>query len=421
MSRKFFIRSVSDVLMSRAKNSKCILVTGPRQVGKSTILKYLYPNVKYITFDNPLDKNLAEREPGLFILNNKPPVILDEVQSVPSIFTYLKMECDKTDSYGNFYLTGSQALELMKNISESLAGRISILELAGLSLREIFGIKYNKPFIPTEEYILSREECLKKYDDIWKIIHKGSYPELYSTERDWEDFYSSYVKTYIERDINQMINIRDESTFMKFLISVAARTGQILNYSDISKDVGISQVTIKEWISVLERSGIIFLLQPYYSNNLKRAIKTPKVYFRDTGLVCFLTRWINVETLKNSSVAGNIFETFVVTEIIKSYTNFGRDYRFNVFYYRGKDKIKTTKNGQDYYSESEIDLILEENGILYPIEIKMTANPTVDMANSFDVLDKDIEKKRGKGTLICLYEKKIYLKEDLLVLPIDYL
>lgn len=421
MAKNYLYRLISETLKNRASNSKCILVTGPRQVGKSTILKHLYPDVKYVTFDNLLDKTQAENEPGLFLLNNPCPVILDEVQAVPSLFPYIKMECDKTDSYENFYLTGSQALELMKNVSESLAGRISILELAGLSLREIFNVNFNLPFVPSLEYFNLRERHLKPYTDIWKIIHRGSYPELYSTERDWEDFYSSYVKTYIERDVNLMIKIKDESAFMRFLVAVAARTGQILNYADVSSDVGVSQVTIKEWISALERSGIIFLLQPYYSNNLNRAIKTPKLYFRDTGLVCFLTKWINAETLKNSFVAGNIFETFIVSEIIKSYTNAGRDYRFNVFYYRGKDKKKRTKNGEIFYSESEIDLIIEENGTLYPIEIKMTANPKAEMADAFDVLDKISEKKRGMGAIICQYEKKMFLKENLIVLPLNYL
>lgn len=421
MAKNYLYRLISETLKNRASNSKCILVTGPRQVGKSTILKHLYPDVKYVTFDNLLDKTQAENEPGLFLLNNPCPVILDEVQAVPSLFPYIKMECDKTDSYENFYLTGSQALELMKNVSESLAGRVSILELAGFSLREIFNVNFNLPFVPSLEYFNLRERHLKPYTDIWKIIHRGSYPELYSTERDWEDFYSSYVKTYIERDVNLMIKIKDESAFMRFLVAVAARTGQILNYADVSSDVGVSQVTIKEWISALERSGIIFLLQPYYSNNLNRAIKTPKLYFRDTGLVCFLTKWINAETLKNSFVAGNIFETFIVSEIIKSYTNAGRDYRFNVFYYRGKDKKKRTKNGEIFYSESEIDLIIEENGTLYPIEIKMTANPKAEMADAFDVLDKISEKKRGMGAIICQYEKKMFLKENLIVLPLNYL
>lgn len=418
---KFYNRLISDVLENRAKNSKCLLLTGARQVGKSTLLKKIFSELNYVTFDDPLVRNQAEEEPGLFFLNNPSPVILDEVQKVPSIFPYIKINCDKTENYGNFYLTGSQSLELMKNVSESLAGRISVLELSGFSLREIFELKFNKPFIPNHEYILEREKELKNYDSIWEIIHKGSFPELYVSDRNWQDFYSSYTKTYLERDVNEMIHIKDEVAFMKFLVAAAARSGQILNYANLADDVGVSQVTIKEWISVLERSGIIFLLQPYYSNNLNRAIKSPKIYFRDTGLVCYLTKWLTADALKNSAVAGNIFETFVVSEIIKSFSNAGIDYRFCVFYYRGKDKKKIKQNGQEIQVESEIDLIVEENGILYPIEIKMSANPTKEMASAFDVLDKEVSKKRGLGTILCLYERKMFLKEDLVVLPLSYL
>ena len=419
MNSSFFQRAISEVLKERAKNAKCILVTGARQVGKSTLLKKLYPNVKYITFDDLLEKAQAEEDPNLFFMNNSSPVIIDEVQKVPGLFPYLKIQCDKTDSYENFYLTGSQSLELMKNVSESLAGRISILELSGFSLREIHKVDFNEPFIPDMGYISRREKKMCQYNDIWQKIHRGSYPELYATERNWFDFYSSYVKTYLERDIYQMIHIKDEIAFMRFMVAAAARSGQILNYANLAEDAGVSQVTVKEWISVLERSGIVFLLQPYYSNNLKRAIKSPKIYFRDTGLVCYLTKWSSPETLKNSAVAGNIFETFVVSEIIKSFANAGMDYRFNVFYYRGKDKNRIKENGETIFVESEIDLIIENNGTLYPIEIKKSANPSKEMAAAFDVLDKEVEKKRGLGVILCLYDKKMYLGENLVVLPLE--
>ncbi len=418
MSANYFDRAISDILKRQAANAKCLLVTGPRQVGKSTLLKKTYPNVRYITFDDLIAKNQAATEPGLFFLNNPPPVIIDEVQTVPEIFPYIKMRCDNSEMNGNFYLTGSQSMQLMKNVSESLAGRISILELAGLSLREIFAVDFNEPFIPTAAYIARREKSLVHYADIWEKIHLGSYPELHATSREWLDFYSSYVKTYIERDINQMIHIKDELAFMRFLVAVAARSGQVLNYSNIAADAGVSQVTVKEWVSALERSGIVFLLQPYYSSFLNRAIKSPKLYFRDTGLLCYLTKWLTADTLKNSAVAGNVFETFVVSEILKSFSNAGRDYRFNVFYYRGKDKVKTQRGSVSV--ESEIDVVIEEDGILYPVEIKMSANPTKEMAQAFSVLDKESGKKRAQGTILCLYDKKAYLKEDLVALPVDF-
>ena len=300
----------------------------------------------------------------------------------------------------------------MKGMSESLAGRMSIVELTGLSLREIKGVPFNRHFVPTEEYLQDREKDFIRYSDIWEIIHKGSYPELYDIDRDWQDFYSSYVATYLERDINELISA-DSLTFTKFMISVAARTGEMLNYANIASEVGVSEPTIKSWISVLERTGIVYILQPYSASVLKRAIKTPKLYFRDTGLACYLTRWLTAEALKNSAVAGNMFETFVVSEILKTYSNEGKDYRFSIFYYRGKDKKAS--------GENEIDLIIQENGVLYPVEIKMTGNPKANMASTNEVLDKIPDKKRGMGVILCMIEKKTYLRENLVALPIEYL
>jgi len=321
------------------------------------------------------------------------------------------LRIDESEEMGLFILSGSQKLELMKGISDSLAGRVAITELTGLSLREIFNINFNKHFVPTEEYLKSRESEIKKYSDLWKIIHRGSYPELYNSQREWQEYYSSYVATYLERDINELI-ATDSITFTKFLTSIAARSGEILNYANIASEVGVSEPTIKNWISILERTGIVFLLQPYSASVLTRAIKSPKIYFRDTGLACYLTRWLTSDALSNSAVAGNMFETFVVSEILKSYINEGRDYKFNIFYYRGKDKTAT--------SENEIDLIIEENGILYPIEIKMTGNPKSSMGATNQILDKIPEKKRGLGVILCLVDKKVYLRENLVALPIEY-
>ena len=391
-------RSITEILKKRAKNSRCLLLTGPRQVGKSTLLKEIYSDVKYYTFDDKVLLTSALDDPKLFLKNAAKPSIFDEVQYAKELFPYIKIECDKENRYENYYLTGSQQMKLMDKAKESLAGRVSILELQGLSMREINDISFNKHFVPTEEYIAAREKEVKPYDNIWQNIHRGAYPELYVTEREWVDFYSSYVRTYLERDIKDEIEIKDEIAFTRFLTSVAARTGQILNYASISEEVGVTQATIKNWISVLEKTGIVFILQPYYSSHLTRAIKTPKIYFRDTGLACYLTRWNNYEALENSAVAGNMFETFVINEIIKSFINEGLEYNFSVFYYRGKDKKRIKQNGETVETENEIDFIIEENGVLYPIEIKKSAKPMKSMADAFDVLDKDIDKKRGMMT-----------------------
>ena len=405
-------RAISDILKSRVKNSKCTLIVGARQVGKSTLVKREFPEFNRSNFDDRLTRVQAKEEPKLFFLNNPCPLFIDEVQKESSILEEIKLKVDDSDERGQFILSGSQKLELMKGVSESLAGRVSVYELSGLSLRELHQIRFNSPFVPKEEYIKEREQELKDYDNIWEIIHRGSYPELYDIERDWQEFYSSYVATYLERDIHELI-AADSITFTKFLTAVAARTGEMLNYKNIAGDVGVSEPTIKNWISILERTGIVFLLQAYSAGALNRAIKTPKLYFRDTGLACYLTRWLTADALKNSAVAGNIFETFVVSEILKSYSNAGKDYRFNIFYYRGKDKNASGKN--------EIDLIIEEDGILYPVEIKMSGNPKASMGATNQVLDKIPDKKRGMGIILCLIDKKTYLRENLLALPIQYI
>ena len=405
-------RAISDILKSRVKSSKCTLIVGARQVGKSTLVKREFPEFNRSNFDDRLTRVQAKEEPKLFFLNNPCPLFIDEVQKESSILEEIKLKVDDSDERGQFILSGSQKLELMKGVSESLAGRVSVYELSGLSLRELHQIRFNSPFVPKEEYIKEREKELKDYDNIWEIIHRGSYPELYDIERDWQEFYSSYVATYLERDIHELI-AADSITFTKFLTAVAARTGEMLNYKNIAGDVGVSEPTIKNWISILERTGIVFLLQAYSAGALNRAIKTPKLYFRDTGLACYLTRWLTADALKNSAVAGNIFETFVVSEILKSYSNAGKDYRFNIFYYRGKDK--------NTFGENEIDLIIEEDGILYPVEIKMSGNPKASMGATNQVLDKIPDKKRGMGIILCLIDKKTYLRENLLALPLEYI
>ena len=372
-------RAITSVLKRRVTSSKCLLLTGARQVGKSTLIKHVFPDYHRANFDDRLTRLQAKEEPKLFFLNNPRPLFIDEVQKESSILEELKLIVDNSDDRGDFILSGSQKLELMKGMSESLAGRVSILELSGLSLREIFGVAFNRHFVPTEEYLQDREKDLKTYSDIWKIIHKGSYPDLYDTERDWQDYYSSYVATYLERDINELITA-DSLIFTKFMTAVAARTGEMLNYANIASETGVSEPTVKSWISVLERTGIVYILQPYSASALNRAIKTPKIYFRDTGLACYLTRWLISDALKNSAVAGNMFETFVISEILKSYSNAGENYKFSVFYYRGKDRKAS--------GENEIDLVINENGILYPVEIKMTGNPKAAMASANEVLDK---------------------------------
>ena len=416
-------RHIEPIVARRAKNSKAILLTGPRQVGKSTLFKHLFSSANCVTFDDDLLLAQAAEDAGLFLFNNPCPLMIDEVQKCPSIFNKLKIVLDNTEKHENFFLTGSQKLQLMENVSDSLAGRVSIAELDGLSLREIYEVEFNQHFVPSQEYIESREKHVKPYtENIWQTIHRGSYPELYANpSREWIDYYQSYVKTYLERDVNRLVKTSNHLTFVRFMTSVAARTGQIVNYANIASEIGVSEVTIKEWISILERSGLIYILKPYTPSALNRAIRTPKLYFRDTGLCSYLTRWLTPETLKNGAMAGAMFETFVINEIFKSYANEGLDYDFDVFYYNGKDKKKKNKDGVSIESDGEIDLIIQENGLLYPLEIKMSTMPKAAMAAEFDVLDGVPDRKRGMGAILCLIDRKLYLRENLVALPLTYL
>lgn len=420
-------RAIEPLFIKKYNSYKSVAVTGARQVGKTTMTKEIFPNIKRINLKNPNLLKAASEDPQGFIESFDRPLFIDEVQECPKLLGTVKDVLDDIDNYGNYVFSGSQKWSLMEGLSDSLSGMVGIIELAGLSMREINGISFSEKFIPTDSYIKNREKELKKYPDIWEIIHRGSYPELYEhKEKDWEDFYQDYVQTYIERDVYRITKVRDYPTFYKFLVAVAARTGQILDYTNIANDVGISSDTIKLWIGILEKTDIVYLLEPYYNLHLNRAIKSPKIFFRDTGLASFLTSWLTPDTLKNGAIAGNMFETFVINEIIKSFINVGKDYSKYIYYYKGKDKVKKktiNENGGEVveYKEVEIDLIIEENGTLYPIEIKKSTNPTAIDASAFLALDKDIDKKRGPGAIICLGKYKLKLRDNLYLLPIEYI
>lgn len=414
-------RAMEHVIRDAEKGFKAVLVTGPRQVGKSTILQHIHPERKYISFDDPVLLSETRKEPGLFFRNNKPPVVLDEIQYISQLFSYIKIECDNSEQNGRINLTGSQQYHLMKGVSESLAGRVAILELSGLSLREQIGCEFNQPFIPTQAYIEEREKSFRCQDDLWERIHRGSYPALMKEEVDWQMFFGSYIQTYLSRDVNELGNVKDKQAFTVFMTALAARTGQMLNYTALAEQVGISVATVREWVSLLEASGIIYIMQPYSNSALTRAVKTPKVYFRDTGLVSYLCRYQTAETARNGALAGALFETYVVSEVLKSFSNAGKDYRLYVSYYRGKDKIRKQKNGQKTVKEAEIDLLIEDGDTIYPVEIKMSANPKLDMANAFDVIDRIAGKKRGTGVILCMYGQKLWLSDQVVALPVEFI
>lgn len=414
-------RAVESYINHSAKTFKCVLLTGARQTGKSTMLKRLFPSYKYVPLDDPFIENQAKENPDMFLMLNPSPIFLDEVRRAPSLFRYLKMKCDEREDRGQFLLSGSQPLELMENASESLSGRTAIVELSGLSLREISKDPFNEPFVPTMDYIVQRSQTAKAPQNIWEIIHRGGYPELQNQDVEWSAFFSSYVKTYLERDVRKLSAVQDLDDFRRFMVAVAARTGQMLNYSNIADEISKDANTVKRWLSLLEATGIVYLLEPYTPSVLKRAIKTPKVYFRDTGLASYLTRWLTPETLANGAMSGAMFETFVISEILKSYSNRGIDYRYCVSYYRGKDKKKSRIDGVEVNTESEVDLIIEENGILHPIEIKKSAKVTADQTAAFTVLDQVPDKKRGDGALICLCPQPGKLRDNVFQIPVWYI
>ena len=411
---EYIKRQIEEDLIKSFNNYKVVLITGARQVGKTRLIKELFSNVKYINFDNIFYENEARNDGLLFLNNNGIPLIIDEVQRAPEIFRFIKLKCDENDKYSQYILSGSQLFKLMSEASDSLSGRVHIIELPTLSLRELKKEIFNKHFVPNEEYFISRNKFLTdtKYD-LWDIIQKGCYPEMQNNEKLFLEFYSDYVKTYIERDVRELVEVKNLSDFQNFLIALASRTGEILNVSNIASEIRKDEKTIRNWISILETSGIIYLLKPYLNNELKRITKKPKIYFRDTGLASYLTRWNTKETLMNGAMNGHMFETFVVSEILKSYANEGLSYSNYLYYYNGRDN----KKGE----QEEIDLIIEENGMLYPIEIKMTTNPNSNMTNAFDVLKKISNKKISSGAIICNVQSLEKIRNNLYAVPIDLL
>jgi predicted AAA+ superfamily ATPase len=399
-------RHIEQAVLNRAKMKGAVVVTGARQVGKTTLIETLKPDIPKITFDDLPTRRQAIDEPSVFFDFYPPPIFIDEVQYAPVIFHYIKILLDKSRNKGDFFLTGSQSFELMENVTESLAGRAGILELHGLSLREINGEDWKKPFLPTMEYLKERMlgKTLMTAPKSWETIHRGCLPELVANpDFNWQVFYADYIKTYIERDVRKLTQVADEDSFYKFMTVCAAMTGQMLNLSSLAKDVGISEPTAKRWLSILKTSGLVYLLKPYSNNAIKRAVKTPKLHFLDIGLAAYLTRWLTPETLQNGAMSGHFFESFVVGEILKSYANAGLE----VDLYHLRDG-----------HQKEIDLLIHENNTLYPIEIKAAAEPNPKDIKNFAMLDEIKNVNIGEGGVICLAKDLLPLKGQHKIIPI---
>lgn len=402
----YISRNLEKVVTEVTKEYPVVLVTGPRQVGKTTMLQKLMEGTSrsYVSLDDLNERSIAKNDPELFLQLHKPPVLIDEVQYAPELFTYIKIYVDRNHDPGDFWLTGSQVFKLMRGVQESLAGRVAVLSLTSLSQAEICNGKM-EPFTVDIEALLTRAKERKPADarEIFDRIFKGSMPAIVSGKNsNSQIFYSSYLTTYIERDVKELSDAIDSLKFLNFITAAAARCSQMLNIADIARDADISQKQAKDWLGILETLGIIFYLHPYSNNLLKRLVKTPKLYFYDTGLVCYLTKWSSAETLESGAMNGAVLENYVVAEIMKTYLNSGKE-PF-MYYYRDKDA-------------KEIDIVLEHDGVLNPLEIKKSSNPGTELVKVFDLLDKS-STPRSKGAVLCMKPELSAIDRDNYIIPI---
>ena len=405
----YIARHMEQVLEQINTQYPVLLVTGPRQVGKTTMLKHLAQkegrNRKTITLDDLTVRELAKTDPKMFFQLHRPPLLIDEVQYAPELFPYIKMMVDERRQPGDFWLTGSQLFSMMEGVQESLAGRVALLQLSPLSYGELIADGGTTPFRIDLPALTQRQAARPAPDTpaIFQRIFTGGMPALASGQYASPNiFYSSYISTYLDRDVRRLSAGIDDLKFLGFLRAAAARTGQQLNYKGIADDAEIDQATAKNWLHILEALGIVFLLRPYSNNVLKRTVSTPKLYFYDTGLVCYLTRWSSPETAMNGAMSGALLENYAVAEITKTYQNAGQE-PF-LYYYRDKDA-------------REIDLLLEQDGKLFPIEIKKMAAPPKKLTKVFDLIDKS-PLERGTGAVLCMADKLGAFGQDNLIVPI---
>lgn len=399
-------RNLEVIVKQVTEEYPVVLVTGPRQVGKTTMLQNLMENTGrgYVSLDDLSERSLAREDPELFLQLHKPPVLVDEVQYAPELFTYIKIYVDTHHEPGAFWLTGSQVFKLMDGVQESLAGRVAVLSMTSLAQAEICGSTMT-PFKLDLNTLKEREQTRIPADvnEIFQRIYRGSMPAIISGQNsNSQIFYSSYISTYIERDVKELSDAIDSLKFYRFITAAAARCSQMLNVSEIAQDADINQKQAKDWLRILEKLGIIFYLHPYSNNLLKRLVKTPKLYFYDTGLVCYLTRWSSAEVLESGAMNGAVLENYVVSEIAKTYMNSGREPY--MYYYRDKDA-------------REIDIVLEHDGVLNPIEIKKTSNPGTELTRVFRLLDK-ASVPRGKGAVVCMKPGVGAIDRDNYIVPV---
>lgn len=403
---QYIERTLQRKFLHMSSFFKAVLVTGARQVGKTTMLRHLSEgqNRTYVTLDNLMARTLAQTDPVLFFQTFKPPIIIDEVQHAPQLFEQIKIMCDETEETGLFWLTGSQQYQMMKNIRETLAGRIGILELYSLSKNEADGIAFSNELDFSLPCLMERQKQVKKNNimDVFEHIWRGGMPQvLFADAEQRQEYYNSYVDTYLMRDVSEAGGITDVVRFRKFLSACAALVSEQVNYKTLADAAEIAQPTAKEWLRLLQGLGIVYLLQPFANNELKRLTKTPKLYFCDTGLCAYLSMWLTRDTLMNGAASGHYFENHVVIELVKHYAY-------------AKSKANLT-----YYRDSnakEIDLFVEENNAIHPLEIKKSANPDRREVKKYELLDK-ASLERSCGGILCMCEEVVPIDEKNCFIP----
>lgn len=405
----YITRNIEQTINRISSQFKVLLLTGARQVGKTTLLKHLAQGSgrTYVTLDDLAVRSLALSDPALFLQRYTPPLLIDEIQYSPQLLSYIKIYADNGAKNGDIWLTGSQRLPLMQGVTESLAGRVGIIDLQGLSANEINGTDNTDPFLPEVELLFNRINRAKKQSlkEIYKLIWQGSMPAMYNGgEQDWQSYYASYVQTFLQRDVMKLLQINDEMVFFRFLCAAAGQTGKMINYAELAKAAEISAPTAKQWIKTLEAAGIIYLLQPFIPQGAKYIVKAPKLYFFDTGLAAYLTRWLNADALEAGAASSEFFETWVVTEIYKSYANKG--IVSPLYYLRN-------------FNGKEIELIIWQNGTAYPVAIKKSAYPNKAI-KTFAILEPvsaDAKINIGAGGIVCLIDDLLPAADSLYYIP----
>lgn len=404
MTKKSYIqRILGSTILATSRSFRVLYVGGPRQVGKTTLLMHLSEerDMSYVTLDDLTLRRQAKQDPGLFLQQHPAPLFIDEVQYAPELFPYIKMEVDRRRENGLYWLSGSQHFSMIRGLQETLAGRVGIVSLLGLSLAEELGPPYpEQPFSP---YNLPADFSNNlNTASLFKKIHRGSFPALVSGEvQDRVRFYSSYVQTYIERDVSLLFGVEKLEQFHRFLTLVCSRTAQVLNMSSLAADASVSVKTVGSWLSILESTGLVYLLRPYFRNVNKRMIRSPKLYVTDTGLIAYLTQWQSPETLMLGAMAGAVFETYVVSEILKSHLFRGFD--APIYFYRDKEK-------------REVDLLFDMNGVLYPLEIKMTASVRPEDLASMGYVSRMFENV-GQATFVSSYPRRMMIDNNVTTIP----